>query len=155
MGVKAFFCSNVCAAYRRDIYDELGGFVRRAIFNEDMIYAAGALQAGYGIAYEAQARVIHSHNYSNLQQLRRNFDLGVSQARHPEVFGLAASESEGMRFVKGTWSYLVEKGQPHRFPGFCVQCAFKYAGYLLGKHYESLPRFLVLHLTTNREYWQK
>ena len=27
MGVKAFFCSNVCAAYRRDIYDELGGFV--------------------------------------------------------------------------------------------------------------------------------
>ena len=42
MGVKAFFCSNVCAAYRRDIYDELGGFVRRAIFNEDMIYAAGA-----------------------------------------------------------------------------------------------------------------
>ena len=38
------------------------------------------------IAYEAEARVLHSHNYTNMQQLRRNFDLGVSQAEHPEVF---------------------------------------------------------------------
>ena len=26
LGIKTFFCSNVCAAYRRDIYEELGGF---------------------------------------------------------------------------------------------------------------------------------
>lgn len=40
LGIKTYFCSNVCAAYRREIYDTLGGFVKRAIFNEDMIYAA-------------------------------------------------------------------------------------------------------------------
>ena len=53
LGIKAFFCSNVCAAYRRDIYDRLGGFVSRTIFNEDMIYAAGAIKAGYKIVYAA------------------------------------------------------------------------------------------------------
>ncbi len=155
LGIKTFFCSNVCAAYKREIYDKTGGFVPHTIFNEDMLYAAKVVKAGYKIAYEASAQVIHSHNYTNLQQLHRNFDLGVSQAQHPEVFGMAASESEGLRLVKGTWNYLKEKKRLYRFPGFCVQCAFKYAGYLLGKHYESLPHSLVLKLTSNREYWSK
>lgn len=154
LGIKTFFCSNVCAAYNRGIYDKLDGFIRHTIFNEDMLYAAKAVKAGYKIAYEARAQVIHSHNYTNLQQLHRNFDLGVSQAQHPEVFEMAASESEGMRLVRETWNYLKEHKRLYRFPGFCVQCAFKYAGYLLGKHYERLPRSLVLNLTSNREYWK-
>ena len=60
LGIKTYFCSNVCAAYRRDIYERQGGFPKRAIFNEDMIYAAGCIQAGYRIAYTAQAKVIPS-----------------------------------------------------------------------------------------------
>ena len=40
LGIKTFFCSNVCAAYRRDVFDQLGGFVNRPIFNVDMLYAA-------------------------------------------------------------------------------------------------------------------
>ena len=71
------------------------------------------------------------------------------------MFGKTASESEGMRFVKGTWRYLKENKRLHRFPGFCLQCACKYAGYLLGKHYDRLPRGLVLRLTSNREYWNQ
>ena len=55
-GIKTFFCSNVCAAYRREIYEELGGFVRHTIFNEDMIYAAKAVEAGYSVAYAADAQ---------------------------------------------------------------------------------------------------
>ncbi|MCM1026317.1 MAG: glycosyltransferase [Roseburia sp.] len=154
MGIKAFFCSNVCAAYRRDIYDESGGFVRHTIFNEDMIYAAGVLQAGYEIAYAADARVIHSHNYTNRQQFRRNFDLGVSQAMHPEVFGGIASESEGKKLVGATWEALKKKGKRRCFPGFLVQCCCKYAGYLLGKHYDRLPETWVLACTDNEEFWR-
>lgn len=153
LGIKTFFCSNVCAAYRRDIYDRLGGFVRPVIFNEDMIYAAGAVMKGYAIVYEAKAQVVHSHNYSNLAQLRRNFDMGVSQADHPEVFGAAASESEGIRLVKETWNYLRRKKRLHCFPRFCLQCCFKYAGYILGKQYRRLPRKWILKITGNREFW--
>lgn len=153
LGVKTFFCSNVCAAYRRDVYEKLGGFEERAIFNEDMVYAAGAVKAGYSIVYEAEARVIHSHDYTNIMQLRRNFDLGVSQADHPEIFGAVASEREGKKFVGETWRYLKEMKKLHKFPGFCVQCCFKYAGYLLGKRYRRLPRAWILKLTSNRDYW--
>lgn len=155
LGIKTFFCSNVCAAYRRDIYEKLGGFIRHTIFNEDMIYAAAVIKAGYSVSYEAQAQVVHAHNYTNIRQLRRNFDLGVSQAQHPEVFGAAASEAEGKKLVAATWRYLRERKRLYRFPGFCVQCAFKYAGYLLGRHYKKLPRGLVMKITENREYWNK
>lgn len=153
LGIRTFFCSNVCAAYRRDIYEELGGFVRHTIFNEDMIYAAAAVKAGYAVVYEAKACVVHSHKDSNMAQLRRNFDLGVSQAQHPEVFGAAASETEGKKLVKETWKYLKKEKKLYRFPGFCIQCGFKYAGYLLGKHYRRLPRKWILRLTSNKEFW--
>ncbi len=154
LGIKTFFCSNVCAAYRRDIYEELGGFIRHTIFNEDMIYASRAIRAGYAVRYEAEARVIHSHNYTNLQQLGRNFDMGVSQADHPEVFADVPSESEGKKLVKAAWRHFKETGKLNLFPGFVVQCCFKYAGYLLGKNYRRLPRKWVLALTTNKEYWK-
>ena len=75
---------------RKIFLRSLEALSERTIFNEDMIYAGNLIQAGYGIAYAADAKVIHSHNYSCMQQFHRNFDLGVSQAEHPEIF--ASSE---------------------------------------------------------------
>jgi len=154
LGIKTYFCSNVCAAYRRDVYDVLGGFVKRAIFNEDMIYAAKVIEKGYGIAYEAEARVLHSHNYTNMQQLRRNFDMGVSQADHPEIFENVPSESEGMKLVKSTTKQLIMQKKWWRIPYFYLQCVCKYAGYILGKNYKKLSRKIILKLTSNKEYWK-
>lgn len=153
LGIKTFFCSNVCAAYRRDVFDKLGGFVNRAIFNEDMLYAAKAVEAGYGIAYAAQAKVYHSHNYTYRQQFKRNFDLGVSQADHPEVFAAYPSESEGIRLVKSTVEHLKKKGMRVKIPDVIIQSGFKYAGYLMGKRYRRLPGRLVTACSSNREYW--
>lgn len=154
LGVKTFFCSNVCAAYRRDVFDELDGFVNHAIFNEDMLYAAKAVEAGFAIAYAAQAKVYHSHNYTYRQQFRRNFDLGVSQADHPEVFAAYPSESEGIRLVKSTVAHLKEKRMRNKIPGVIIQSGFKYVGYLLGKRYRRLPRRLVLACSSNKDYWR-
>ena len=153
-GVKTFFCSNVCAAYKKDIYQKQGGFVRRTIFNEEMIYAGGLIQAGYGIAYAAEAKVIHSHNYNCMQQFHRNFDLGVSQAEHPEIFEGVPSEGEGMRLVKKTLSHLVRSGKIWLIPGFVLQCAGKYAGYLAGKNFRRLPKKFVLWCTMSPNYWK-
>lgn len=153
-GIKTFFCSNVCAAYKKDIYQKQGGFVRRTIFNEDMIYAGGLIQAGYGIAYAAEAKVIHSHNYNCMQQFHRNFDLGVSQAEHPEIFEGVPSEGEGMRLVKKTLSHLVRSGKIWLIPGFVMQCAGKYEGYLAGKNFRRLPKKFVLWCTMSPNYWK-
>ena len=154
LGIKTYFCSDVCAAYRREIYEKLGGFVEKAIFNEDMLFAAKAVEAGYKIMYAAEARVLHSHNYSISQQFRRNFDLGVSQAEHPEVFKKVPSEKEGGRMVKETTEYLFTTGKVFLIPYFYLQCMGKYAGYFLGKHYKMLPEKTIKKCTANEAYWQ-
>lgn len=153
-GIKTFFCSNVCAAYNRKVFNELGGFVKHTIFNEDMLYAAKAVEAGYGIAYTAQARVFHSHDYSYREQFHRNFDLGVSQAEHPEVFAAYPSESEGIRYVRQIIEHLKEVGLKRKIPHVIIQSGFKYIGYWCGKHYNRLPRRLVVAMSSAKEYWK-
>lgn len=155
MGIKAFFASNVCAAYRRDIYDELGGFTSHTIFNEDMIYARGLINAGYKIAYVAGAQVVHSHNYSGIGQFRRNFDLGVSHADYPAIFLGLSTESEGIRLVKKTCLYLCHEKKPWLIIKLVWQSGCKYMGYFLGKRYKQLPEGLRRYLSMNRDYWKK
>ena len=114
-GIKNYFCSDVCSMYDKEKFIGYGGFVNRAIFNEDMIFAGHAVQAGYKIVYAAEAKVLHSHNYSCMQQFHRNFDLGVSQAEHPEVFAGVSSQSEGISLVKKTVKHLIEIKQKQYF----------------------------------------
>lgn len=154
LGIKTFFCSNVCAIYRHKTYDELGGFVDKTIFNEDMIFAAGAQKAGKKIAYISEAKVYHSHNYKAITQLHRNFDLAVSQREHPEVFDGVKSEGEGIKLVKDMAKYLRQIHKSYLMPGFVINCGCRYIGYRLGKVYNRLPKGLVLRLTSNKAYWR-
>lgn len=155
MGIKTYFASNVCCAYRRDIFLEQGGFPDRTIFNEDMIYAAGAIGAGYAVMYAADAKVVHSHNLSGRQQFHRNFDLAVSQADHPEVFDGIPSEGEGIRMVKQIAARLIQTGRFWLLPSLFFGSGCKYLGYFLGKRYQKLPVWMVRRFTSNPEYWDK
>ncbi|MCI8550474.1 MAG: glycosyltransferase [Lachnospiraceae bacterium] len=153
LGVKTFFASNVCAAYRRGLFLEQGGFPEKTIFNEDMIFAGRAVKAGYGIAYAAKARVFHSHNLSGREQFHRNFDLAVSQVEHPEVFEGLRSEGEGVKLVKATAAYLINNGNGRLLPLLFWVSACKYAGYFLGKRFRRLPGWLVRSCSMNKRYW--
>ena len=155
LGIKTFFCSDVCAAYRRDIYEKMGGFTKKTIFNEDMILAGQMILAGYQVAYAAEARVIHSHNYSGRQQFHRNFDLAVSQTDHPEVFEGIRSESEGIRLVKKTASYLLKIRKPWLIPVLIYKSGCKYLGYKLGQNYRKLPLWIVKFCSMSTTYWGK
>lgn len=155
LGIKTFFASDVCCAYDRAVYDSLGGFIDTAIFNEDMIYAAAAVRNGYTVFYNAAARVIHSHNYTAVQQLHRNFDLGVSQSMHPEVFAGLSSEGEGIKLVKSVISHLASSGHAADIPVFAVRTAFRYAGYKAGRMYDKLPDACIRSLAMNKRYAEK
>jgi len=155
LGIKTIFCSNVCASYRNSVYKSLGGFVEKTIFNEDMLMADKIIEAGYSIAYVAEAKVIHSHNYTYLQQFTRNFDLGVSHKQYADVFTKYKSEAEGIKLVKKTLNYLVEKKLYHHIPDLILTSGFKFLGYQLGKRYDLLPMRLVKSFSMNKSYWDK
>ena len=150
MGIKTYFCSNVCAMYRKDVYEKMGGFV----LHEDMIMASKVIQAGYKIAYVAEAMVIHAHKYTYRQQFTRNFDLAVSQRQYHEIFDGVKSESEGMRLVKNTMKYLFRHGKWYLVPDLIFQSGFKFLGYRFGKKYDKLPLWLVKKFSMNPSYWR-
>lgn len=154
LGIKAYFCSNVCALYRRDIYEIMGGFSFPIIFGEDMLFAAKLLEAGYAVTYAANARVIHSHNYTCWQQFQRNFDMGAAQAEHREVYAALPAEREGIRLVKQTFQFLIDRGNYWMAMYLLVQSGAKYMGYFLGKRYFLLPKQLLPFLSSNKGYWK-
>lgn len=155
LGIKTYFCSDVCAAYRKEDYTALGGFVEKAIFNEDMLFAAKAIQAGKAVAYAAKAKVYHSHNEKIIPLFQRNFDMAVSQQEHREIFEGVSSESEGIKLVKQTVAYLCKEKKGYLIPKLIINSGVKYLGYQMGKHYEKLPRKVILSCTSNKEYWRK
>ena len=144
MGIKTYFCSNVCAMYRKDVYEKMGGFVLHTIFNEDMIMASKVIEA----------MVIHAHKYTYRQQFTRNFDLAVSQRQYHEIFDAVKSESEGMRLVKNTMKYLFRHGKWYLVPDLIFQSGFKFLGYRFGKKYDKLPLWLVKKFSMNPSYWR-
>lgn len=154
LGIKTYFCSNVCATYRRDIYEKLGGFVKKTIFNEDMIMAYQMIHGGYKIAYQSGAKVYHSHVYSYLQQFSRNFDLGVSHRQYSDIFLTVRSESEGIRLVKSALRYLIDNNKYLLIPDLILSSGFKYIGYLLGVNYNKLPEGFVRQCSMNKNYWK-
>lgn len=154
LGIKTYFCSNVCAAYKRDIYIQNGGFEKHLPLNEDMLYAAKSVLQGWSICYVAEAKVIHSHNYTYLQQFRRNFDIAVSQARYPEIFENVSSEKEGIHMVKKVIVYLLKKRQFLSILYFVGECAAKYLGFFLGKRYKRIPLAIVKKCSLDTRFWE-
>lgn len=154
-GVKLYFASNVCAAYERKFFDSVGGFDEGLILNEDMLFAKKLMDGEKAVRYEAKAKVLHSHSYSGIEQMKRNFDIGSSQAAHPEVFAEFSGEGEGIRLVKNTAYYLLKKGAAYKIPELIYISGCKYIGYRLGKMYKKLPAFIIGAISANKSYWER
>jgi rhamnosyltransferase len=133
MGIKAFFCSDVCAAYRRRIYEELGGFEYPLKTNEDMFFAAAAIRNGYRVAYAADARVLHSHNFSLKEQYHRNRIQGYEIERHRSLLGNVSKVNEGIRMVRFVSGKLLKQGRLVSFAHFGLDCFARLLGSRAGR----------------------
>ncbi len=131
-GIKTFFASDVCSAYRRYAYMECGGFAP-VNTNEDMLMAARLIAAGYRVAYEPRAAVYHSHNLTPSQQFRRNREVGAFLAAHGGEFMGASEIGEGGRLVKAVSSQLLREGRLGEFIAFGVDCVARLAGNRAGR----------------------
>ncbi len=153
MGIKTIFCSNVCCMYRRDVFEFLGGFEDRVIFNEDMIFAGKAVRNGYKICYYGMNGVIHYHKYKMRAQFRRNFDLAVSQKMNSEAFEGLSSTTEGIKMVKTIIKTLMGKKCYGQVITYFFLSSAKYLGYTFGKHYEAIPLSLRRRMSGSPSFW--
>lgn len=101
--------------------------------NEDMFIAARLLHAGWHVVYEAQAAVIHSHNFTWRQQYKRNYLQGVEMEKHRDILGSAPITGEGFAMVGHTMKGLLAQGKIIDMGSFFIDCVFRYVGNRKGK----------------------
>ena len=143
------------AETNRKLYDEIGGFPLRAIFNEDMVFAGKSLKADKDVIYEPKAVVIHSHNYTGIEYFRRYFDLGVSHKEFSYILKEYHSQDEGIKLVMDTAKYLCRRGRYFMICPLIYYSACKFVGFNLGKRYKKLPDNIIKKCSLNKGYWNK
>lgn len=131
-GIKTFFASDTCSAYRRTAYLECGGF-DHVNTNEDMLMAARFIVSGMKVAYEPRAEVYHSHNLTPSQQFARNRAVGFFLETHADDLMQASEIGEGGRLVKAVSSQLLREGNLVEFIAFGVDCCARLLGNRAGR----------------------
>lgn len=131
-GIKTFFASDSCSAYRRTAYLDCGGF-EYVNTNEDMLMAARFVASGLKVAYEPGAEVYHSHNLTPSQQFARNRAVGMFLELHSDDLMHASEIGEGGRLVKAVSSQLLREGRLTEFIAFGVDCCARLLGNRAGR----------------------
>lgn len=155
LGIKNYFCSNVCAMYNRDIFNSLGGFEENVILNEDTFYAHKAINSGYKVVYNSQALIYHSHNYTYNQQFSRNFDIGVSHAEKENIFRNTPSYGEGKKLVLYVVKKLICGFHFLMAIGFMIECVYRLVGFKKGLNYKQLTNEKCIEYANNKNYFRK
>ncbi|WP_195919963.1 glycosyltransferase [Collinsella aerofaciens] len=131
-GIKTFFASDTCSAYRRTAYLECGGF-EHVNTNEDMLMAARFITSGMKVAYEPRAEVYHSHNFTPSQQFARNRAVGFFLESHADDLMHTSETGEGGRLVKSVSLQLLREGNFGEFVAFGVDCCARLLGNRAGR----------------------
>lgn len=154
-GIKTFFLSDVCALYSREKFEIVGGFTSPVLTNEDMLIASSFLHHGYKIAYQSSAVVYHSHNYSLIQQYKRNFDIGAFLSMYADRFPVKNEIGEGLKMIKFATCTLLQQ-----FKFISVFCLFissfaKFLGNRAGRNYKKYSLDKILRKTNYPLFWKK
>lgn len=131
-GIKTFFASDVCSAYRRGAYLACGGFPH-VDTNEDMLMAARLIARGLEVAYEPSAEVYHSHNLTPSQQYARNKAVGRFLKEHVDDLMDISEVGEGERLVKSVASELLHEGRMGELCAFGIDCVARLLGNRAGR----------------------
>lgn len=131
-GVKTFFASDSCSAYRRSAYMDVGGF-KSVNTNEDMLIAADFIRNGYKVAYACDAIVTHSHNLSIREQYRRNKEIGFFLATHSAALMGVDETSDGMALAGRVLKQLIAERNLAEAASFLFDCGARFLGNRVGK----------------------
>lgn len=154
-GIKTFFLSNVCAAYRTAVFRQLGGFAAPMVSNEDMLMAAKLIEAGHAIVYTPAAKVIHSHNYTLKQLFTRYFDIGGSLQLHSWILEYARPEREGAKLLWRQLAFLISPLHWRWIPRWIGESFAKYVGYRLGLRHHKLPVWFRKKCSMHSFFWER
>ncbi len=143
--------SNVNSAVRRTVWKQLP-FPEDVNAYEDFSFAIQLAQHGHSIAYEPEAAVLHSHNYTLVRSFQQYFDSGVLYSRRQLWDGQQRDQirADGLRYLRNEIRYLRRCRAGYRIPYVLCYEAARYFGLILGSHERLLPTALKRMVTSHR-----
>lgn len=132
LGIKTFFNSDSCVMYRASYFKEVGGFKKDLNTNEDMEFAARAIMDGKKVAYVAEAKVYHSHNFTYKDIWKRYRTIGKFFKENSWILDVVSqytkAESTGIKQAVAELKYLLKKS-PLDIPRSILLSLIKYIAY--------------------------
>ena len=132
LGIRAAFLSDAFTAYRVEAVKKVGGFPKLNV-SEDMYLGAKLLMAGWKLAYAADARVRHSHEFSLRSAWKRYSEIGKFQRQERwilDTFG--KSEGAGRKLLELQLRVSWERKDPIALAKFLLDDAIKYLAFRWG-----------------------
>jgi len=150
---REVFLSNVSAALRREVALQ-HPFEGHLIMSEDQQFARDVLMADLEVRYIPSSVVLHSHNYTCMQALKRYFDGAYSLTQIFSRHDLLASLQMGSQYIKCESWMMIRHHQLWllRYLGFVLA---KSLGTFLGHFAARLPLWLTLRLSQHAYYWRQ
>lgn len=137
LGIKTYFTSNSCSMYKAEYFKKAGGFKKDLNMSEDMEFAARAIRDDKKIAYEADAKVYHSHRYTVKSLYERYIQIGKFFGQNPwieeSIKEFGSTQKSGKKFVLEEFFYIL-KNRPSALIISVLFTAAKYLGYKRGKN---------------------
>jgi rhamnosyltransferase len=155
LSMQTTLFSNVNAAMPRAVWERFP-FVEDIIMSEDQEWSRRVLLDGFTIAYEPDAAVRHSHNYTLAAAFRRFFDSGASSSRAYMAGAQHSSEvlrSAAIDYARGEVRWLWKTSQGRWIPYAAVYEATKMLGLIAGANHARIPLALKRHLSAMPTYW--
>lgn len=146
--------SNTCALYRRDLFEELGGFETHIITNEDILFAAKAVKAGYKVSYVSDAVVKYNSVCSVDEYMKRAFDFTVSVVQNPDVFDLSYIRDSIKNLDKLIVSKLKKQGSRRELFEYKKIYSAKKKGFSRALKYRKMSYEKLAAFSHNPEFWR-
>ncbi|MGI8715024.1 MAG: glycosyltransferase [Solirubrobacteraceae bacterium] len=147
--------SNVNSAIPKPVWEQFS-FVEDIIMSEDQEWSRRVLLAGLSIAYQPDAAVRHSHNYTLAAAFRRFFDSGASSSRAymaGEQHSSRVLRAVALDYARGELAWLWRTRQRRWIPYAALYEFTKMLGLIAGVNHARLPLQAKRRLSALPSYW--
>lgn len=128
LGLMTFFFSDASSSISKDIFIKLNGYDNKNLpTNEDMYFAYKLIMNGYRIEYAADSKIIHSHDLSFKETLKRYKDIGKFFDENKYLTEYSAGE-RGLTVLK----YIVTRSIEDKKPLIIIDAIINFAARFIG-----------------------
>lgn len=123
-----FFFSDASSAILKDVFIKLNGYDNKDLpTNEDMYFAYKLIMNGYRIEYASKSKIIHSHDLSFNETVKRYSDIGKFFDQN-KYFNEYSANERGLKVLK----YIIKRSIEDKKPLIIMDAIINFGARFIG-----------------------